>query len=68
MKSKNAQKNQVNFTNEFWFDHFKEKRSQIYSFLRPKHYHYFPNEILKHSSQCSVTLHFPYKKTNIALK
>ena len=65
MKSKNAQKNRVN---EFWFDHFKEKRSQIYSLLRPKHYYYFPNEILKHSSQCSVTLHFPYKKTNIALK
>ena len=30
--------------------------------------YYFPNEIPKHSSQCSVTLHFPYKKTNIALK
>ena len=30
MKSKNAQKNRVN---EFWFDHFKEKRSQIYFFF-----------------------------------
>ena len=39
MKSKHVQKNQANFTNEFWFDHFKEKRSQIYSFLRPKHYY-----------------------------
>ena len=32
MESKNAQKNQVDFANEFWFDHFKEKK---FPFLGP---------------------------------
>ena len=37
---KKCGKNRVDFMNEFWFDHFlNEKRSQIYTFMRPKHYY-----------------------------